>query len=103
MTTITKKQLVERISMETRQTKIRTKEIVQLFLDAIIVELENNNRIELRDFGVFEVRERRARVGRNPRTGDIVKVEARRVVTFKVGRKMKQNVSDISPDFDDED
>ncbi len=94
MATITKKQLVERISMDTKQTKVRTKETVQLFLDTITTELERNNRIELRDFGVFEVKQRASRVGRNPRTGEEVKVPSRKVVTFKVGRKMKQNVAD---------
>ena len=92
--TITKKQLVEKISLDTKQTKVRTKETVQLFLDTITNELKNGNRIELRDFGVFEVKERAARVGRNPRTGDTVKVPARKVVSFKVGRKMKQYVAD---------
>lgn len=94
MDTITKKQLVERISMKTKQTKVRTKETVQLFLDTITSELEKNNRIELRDFGVFEVKQRAARVGRNPRTGQEVRVPSRKVVTFKVGRKMKQNVAE---------
>jgi len=94
MSTITKKELVERISNSTGQTKIRTKETVQLFLDAITEELEKGNRIELRDFGVFEVKSRADRVGRNPRTGETVKVPARKVVTFKVGRKMKINVKE---------
>lgn len=93
MTTITKKQLVEKISEQTNQTKVVTKETVQLFLDTITHELERGNRIELRDFGVFEVKERAARVGRNPKTGETVKVPNRNVVTFKVGRKMKQNVA----------
>ena len=93
MSTITKKQLVEKISNETDQTKVRTKTIVQLFLDTIRQELEHGNRIELRDFGVFEVKQRSSRVGRNPRTGDTVKVPSRKVVAFKVGRKMKQHVA----------
>ena len=94
MITITKKQLVEKISVDTGQTKVQTKETVQFFLDAIISELERGNRIELRDFGVFEIKKRAARVGRNPRTGDVVKVPARNVVTFKVGRKMKHQVAE---------
>lgn len=93
MGTITKKQLVEKISVQTGQTKVVTKVAVQLFLDAITHELEKGNRIELRDFGVFEVKKRAARVGRNPKTGQTVKVPTRNVVTFKVGRKMKQHVS----------
>lgn len=93
MATITKKQLVEKISQETGETKVSTKSAVQLFLDTIRTELEQGNRIELRDFGVFEVKQRSSRVGRNPRTGDTVKVPSRKVVTFKVGRKMKQYVA----------
>lgn len=91
--TITKKQLVEKVSSKAEQTKIKTKEVVQLFLDVIIKELQRGNRIELRDFGVFEVKTRAARLGRNPRTGDSVSVPARKVVSFKVGRKMKLTVA----------
>lgn len=93
MATITKKQLVEKISTETEQTKVMTKQTIQLFLDTITQELEEGNRIELRDFGVLEVKQRAARVGRNPKTGEPVKVPTRKVVTFKVGRKMKQYVA----------
>ncbi|WP_372366150.1 HU family DNA-binding protein [Candidatus Uabimicrobium sp. HlEnr_7] len=96
MATVTKKQLVERISVETKQTKVGTKDTIQRFLDCITEELEKGNRIELRDFGVFQVKERASRVGRNPRTGDTVKVPSRNVVTFKVGRKMKLNVGSSS-------
>lgn len=95
MGTITKKQLVEKISGKTSQTKVLTKEAVQLFLDTIISELERGNRIELRDFGVFEVKKRASRVGRNPKTGETVQVPKRKVVTFKVGRKMKHKVAGI--------
>ncbi len=93
MGTITKKQLVEKISNQTIQTKVITKETIQLFLDTITGELERGNRIELRDFGVFEVKQRAARVGRNPKTGETVQVPTRKVVTFKVGRKMKYHVA----------
>ena len=93
MSTITKKQLVETISNETNLTKVKTKHAIQLFLDTITRQLEKGNRVELRDFGVFEVKQRAERVGRNPRTGKTVKVSARKVVAFKVGRKMKQGVA----------
>ena len=59
--TITKKQLVEKVSNKADQTKIKTKEIIQLFLDVIIKELQKGNRIELRDFGVFEVKTPKSR------------------------------------------
>ena len=90
--TVTKKELVERIAEKVGQTKVVSKKIIQLFLDSIIQELENGNRIELRDFGVFEVKQRAARIGRNPRTGESVSVPARKVVSFKVGRLMKEKV-----------
>ncbi len=91
--TVTKKQIVERIAAKTKQTKVLTKETVQLFLDTVTEELAKGNRIELRDFGVFEVKDRARRIGRNPRTGEPVPVPKRRVVTFKVGRMMRKKVA----------
>lgn len=91
--TVTKKQLVDRISELTGETKATTRQMVQIFLDAIVAELSRGHRIELRDFGVFEVRERAPRIGRNPRTGEQVRVPPRRVVSFKVGRQMKKRVA----------
>lgn len=92
MATITKKELVNRIAMKTGQTKVITKHIIQLFLDEIIRELGTNNRLEFREFGVFEIKERAARKAQNPRTLQKVDVPAKRVVKFKVGRMMKQVV-----------
>ena len=63
MATITKKELVNRIADRTGQTKVITKDIIQMFLDEIIHELASGNRLEFRDFGVFEVKQRRARMG----------------------------------------
>lgn len=94
MTTITKKELVARIAERTGQTKVITKEIVQRFLDEIIEELSRGNRLEFREFGVFEVKERPARRAQNPRTLEKVDVPPKRVVKFKVGRLMKERVSD---------
>jgi integration host factor subunit beta len=93
MTTITKKELVARIAERTGQTKVITKEIVQRFLDEIIEELSHGNRLEFREFGVFEVKERPARRAQNPRTLEKVDVPPKRVVKFKVGRLMKERVS----------
>jgi len=90
--TITKKELVNRISEETSQTKVVVKEILQRFLDEIILELSQGNRLEFREFGVFEVRERAARKAQNPRTLEKVHVPAKRVVKFKVGRTMRERV-----------
>ena len=94
MATVTKKELVARISEQTGQTKVVTKEILQRFLDEIITELAKGNRLEFREFGVFEVKERAARTAQNPRTLEKVEVPKKRVVKFKVGRLMRQNVGD---------
>lgn len=87
--TITKKEFVHRIADETGQTKVVVKDILQRFLDGITQELADGNRIEFREFGVFEVRERAARRAQNPRTLEQVEVPGRRMVKFKSGRKMR--------------
>lgn len=92
--TITKKELVNRIADQTGQTKVVVKDILQRFLDEIIEELVVGNRLEFREFGVFEVRERAARRAQNPRTLEKVSVPAKRVVKFKVGRLMRERVCD---------
>jgi integration host factor subunit beta len=91
--TVTKKELVARIAERTNQTKVVAKDIIQLFLDEIIRELGNGNRLEFREFGVFEIKERAARKAQNPRTLEKVSVPAKRVVKFKVGRLMKERVA----------
>jgi integration host factor subunit beta len=96
--TITKKELVNRIADQTGQTKVVVKDILQRFLDEIIEELSVGNRLEFREFGVFEVRERAARRAQNPRTLEKVSVPAKRVVKFKVGRLMRERVCDERPD-----
>lgn len=73
-------------------TQLATKEIVQWTFEAIIETLVKDGRIELRNFGVFEVRPRKARKARNPRTGDKVDVEAKNVVTFQPGKEMEEQV-----------
>src|SRR5881628_2584157 len=79
---VTKKEIVKQISERANLTQLKTKEIVQWTFDAIIETLATEGRIELRNFGVFEVRERKARKARNPRTGDPVEVQPKNVVTF---------------------
>ena len=95
--TSTKKELVNRIADRTGQTKVVVKEIIQRFLDEIIDELSLGNRLEFREFGVFEVKERAARLAQNPRTLEKVQVPAKRVVKFKVGRLMRERVCDDLP------
>jgi nucleoid DNA-binding protein len=93
MRTITKKELVNRIAERTTVTKVVAKDIIQSFLDSIIEELAAGNRLEFREFGVFETKERAARRAQNPRTLEKVSVPAKRIVKFKVGRMMRERVS----------
>jgi integration host factor subunit beta len=93
MSTITKKELIDRITKKTQCKNIIAKEIVQQFLHEITSELANNNRLEFRDFGVFEVKERAARTAQNPKTLEKVQVPARRTVKFKMGRIMREKLN----------
>ena len=93
MATITKKELIDKIADATNQKRVIVKHIVQTFLSNIIVELGKGNRLEFRDFGVFEVKQRQARVAQNPKTLEPVKVPPKRTVKFKVGRSMKEVLS----------
>ena len=92
MQTVTKRELVQRIAEKTGAQQILAKEVIQGFLDEIIVELARGNRLEFRDFGVFEPKEKARRVARNPRTGERVDVPAKTTVKFKVGRLMKKQI-----------
>jgi len=90
--TKTKKEIVKAISDQTGLTQLKTKEIVQMVFDAIVDALVEHKRIELRNFGVFEVKKRAARKARNPRTGERVDVAEKYVVTFKPGKRMEERV-----------
>ncbi len=92
MQTITKRELVQRIAEKTGVQQVSAKEVIQSFLDEIINELANGNRLEFRDFGVFEPKSKAQRVARNPRTGDKVQVPEKTTVKFKVGRLMKKKI-----------
>ena len=92
---MTKKEIVKTISDEIGLTQLQTKEIVQKTFDAIIETLVADRRIELRNFGVFEVKRRAARKARNPRTGDRVIVPAKFVVIFKPGKEMEERVRQL--------
>lgn len=92
MATITKKELIDRIADNTLAKRVVVKRIVQSFLDEIIAELSQDNRLEFRDFGVFETRSRTARVAQNPKTLERVKVPSKRSVKFKMGRMMKEKL-----------
>ena len=93
---MTKKEIVKSISEEIGLTQLKTKEIVQKTFDAIIETLVADHRIELRNFGVFEVKKRAARKARNPRTGERVDVAEKWVVTFKPGKEMEERVRNMT-------
>ena len=93
---MTKKEIVKQISDKIGLTQLKTKEIVQQTFDAIVETLLEVGRIELRNFGVFEVKQRKARKARNPRTGQRVDVPPKNVVTFKPGKEMEERVRNLS-------
>lgn len=93
---MTKKEIVKQISERSGLTQLKTKEIVQWTFDAIIDTLMSEKRIELRNFGVFEVKRRKARKARNPRTGDRVDVEPKNVVTFQPGKEMEERIRQMA-------
>lgn len=92
MSTITKKELIDRIAETTNHRRVQVKRVVQQFLDEIVNELGKGNRLEFRDFGVFESKLRKARKAQNPKTLEPVAVPEKRTVKFKVGRLMKQRL-----------
>ena len=93
---VTKYDIVQRVAEQTGLDAIHVKRIVQLLLDGMIEALANEGGLELRDFGVFQVRTRKARKARNPRTGEKVMVPAKRVVGFRAGKAMKERVEGTS-------
>lgn len=92
MATITKKQLVERIATKLKMPRADVKNCLQEFLEQIIQELKKGNRLEFRDFGVFDIKTRAARQAQNPKTLARVNVPAKRAVKFKVGRLMRDTI-----------
>ena len=92
MRTITKRDLVQLIAEKTNVQQQKAKEVIQCFLDEIIAELANGNRLEFRDFGVFEPRKKAPRLARNPRTGEKIQVPQKITVKFKAGRMMKERL-----------
>jgi nucleoid DNA-binding protein len=92
MSTITKKELIDRIAKITQAKRVTVKRIIQVFLDEMTAELSKDNRLEFRDFGVFETRTRASRVAQNPKTLARVEVPAKKTVKFKIGRLMKDRL-----------
>lgn len=89
---MTKKDIVMKVSNDTNVAQIDVKKVVQKTLDAVVESLERGETVELRNFGVFKVKSRRGRIGRNPRTGEEVQVPEKKVVVFKPGLILKNKV-----------
>ena len=96
MSTITKKELIDRIADGTGHRRVQVKKVIQQFLDEVVNELGKGNRLEFRDFGVFETKLRKARKAQNPKTLEPVEVPEKRTVKFKVGRLMKQKLAGMT-------
>ena len=96
MATVTKKELVDRIAEQLGVKRVIVKRVTQQFLDEVVAELGRGNRLEFRDFGVFESKQRAARVAQNPKTMERVPVPSKRTVKFKVGRMMKVKLQEIA-------
>jgi integration host factor alpha subunit len=89
---MTKKDIVRTIAEEIGLPQQKAREFVQTTFDTLVATLVREGRIELRNFGIFQIKQREARIGRNPRTGEEVPVAARRVVVFKPGKKMEEKI-----------
>lgn len=89
---MTKKDIILKVSDETGLKQIDVKKVAQKIFDCIVEGLERGEKIELRNFGIFKVKQRKSRTGRNPRTGQVVPVPPRKVVVFKPGLEMKQKL-----------
>jgi integration host factor subunit alpha len=92
MSALTKAEMVEHLFNELGLNKREAKELVDIFFEEIRLALENNQAVKLSGFGNFDLRDKRQRPGRNPKTGEEIPITARRVVTFKAGQKLRQQV-----------
>lgn len=97
MGTVTKKELIDRIADRTKIRKNDVKTAVQEFMNEVVIVLRDGNRVELRDFGVFEVKSRAARMAQNPKTLEPVPVPPKRTVKFKIGRLMREGLETPEP------
>ncbi|MSR27301.1 MAG: integration host factor subunit beta [Planctomycetaceae bacterium] len=98
---MTKKDIVRTIAEQIDLPQLRTRDLVQKTFDALIDALVKEGRIELRNFGVFQIKRREARMARNPRTGEKVPVQAKSVVTFKPGKEMEARVRELDREMND--
>ena len=96
MPALTKADIAEMLFEELGLNKRESKEIVEMFFGEISAALESNEQVKISGFGNFDLRDKRSRPGRNPKTGDPIPISARRVVTFKPGQKLKARVENCS-------
>ncbi|MDM7858066.1 integration host factor subunit alpha [Thiopseudomonas acetoxidans] len=96
MSTLTKADMAEHLFMELGLNKREAKELVDLFFEEIRTSLESSEPVKISGFGNFELRDKRQRPGRNPKTGEEVPISARRVVTFRPGQKLRERVEDYA-------
>lgn len=94
---MTKAELVEEVARVSDLTKKHSESIVNTVFDSIIEALQKDEKIELRGFGSFRIRQRRSRQGRNPKTGDKVDVPAKRIPYFKPGKELKELINNSAP------
>ena len=102
MTALTKAEMAEQLFEDLGLNKREAKEIVEAFFEEIRQSLENNEQVKLSGFGNFDLRDKRSRPGRNPKTGRDIPISARRVVTFKPGQKLKARVETYAGHADSE-
>lgn len=93
---MTKRELVIDVAERLGYTQNEVADVIQATLDSVIETLADGNRLEIRNFGVFELKKRDARLGRNPRTGEAVPIEEKSVAVFKPGKALKQLVEGVS-------
>ena len=103
MSALTKSEMADKLFEELGLNKREAKELVEQFFEEIRVCLENNEQVKLSGFGNFDLRDKRQRPGRNPKTGEAIPISARRVVTFRSGQKLKARVEQVTDvgGFDD--
>ena len=89
---MTKAQLIDEVARVADLSRKHSELIIDIFFQSIVNALEKGEKIELRGFGSFRIRQRNARQGRNPKTGEEIPISARRVVTFRPGQKLKSRV-----------
>ena len=94
---LTKAELVEEVSRSAQVTKKQAEEIVQTVFETIVESLRLGRKVELRGFGSFRIRNRGARIGRNPKTGNRVEVPPKRIPYFKPGKELKEQLNHLEP------